>query len=213
MRLTEMGEQVCRMLASSLQSLLTADGAAAREVIAADRVVNRMEVDTDELCLRILARRQPVASDLRLIATALKMDTDLERIGDLCVNVCERIIELRQPVPPAVGARLTSMGQRVRTMIEAALRAFAAGDVGLAEEVLAGDQAVDAAYADTFAAVLEDMRQDPALVYAGTRLQSVAKYLERMGDHATNLGEMVIFMVRGQDVRHRGRLDEPPAPN
>jgi phosphate transport system protein len=205
---TRMGTAVCDMLARSLRALATGNREEARSTIAADPIVNRLEVETDELCLSVLARRQPVASDLRFIATALKLDTDLERIGDLCVNVCERLLQLDAEVTPDVAARLMEMGARVQTQIETALRAFVNGDVTLAQAVLDSDDIVDRAYADTSKALLTRMLGDSAIVGDGTRLQSIAKYIERMGDHATNLAEMVIFMVEGRDVRHPGRIEE-----
>ena len=202
----QMGEQVRRMLARSLDALFAGDAEEARRIIAADRIVNRLEVDTDDLCLRVLARRQPVASDLRFIATALKINTDLERVGDLCANICEQIIALTGSVDRRIGDRLTAMGAHVRIMLDAALQAFVAGDVKAAQGVIDGDQVIDQAYVDVFAALFEAMRREPSSVPDGIRIQSIAKYLERMGDHATNVAEMVIFMVRGLDVRHRGRL-------
>jgi phosphate transport system protein len=205
-RVEGMGDQVRRMIARSMDALIAGDAEEARRIIAADRIINRLEVDTDELCLRVLARRQPVASDLRLIATALKINTDLERVGDLCAAICERVIELTHPVDPAISDHLTAMAARVRIMIDDALRAFATCDVKLAQRVIDADMAVDQAYLEVFGALFEGMRRSPASVPDRIRVQGVAKILERMGDHATNVAEMVIFMVRGQDVRHRGRL-------
>ena len=197
-----MGEEVCAMLARSLDALVTGDLEAARAVIGADRRVNRLEVDIDELCLRVIARRQPVASDLRLIATTLKLDTDLERIGDLCVNVCERLLELRAATPPDLAARLRATGERARERIETALRAFLSGDVTLAERVLESDAAVDRSDADIF----EQLRAGTRSAKACAGLQAVARYIQRMGDHATNLAEMAIFVAQGRDVRHPGRI-------
>jgi phosphate transport system protein len=205
-RVIQMGEQVRRMITRSLDALLAGDAEEARRIIAADRIVNRLEVDTDDLCLRTLARRQPVASDLRFIATALKINTDLERVGDLCVNICERVLELTRPIDEQSSDHLTAMAARVRIMIDDALRAFCTGDVKAAQRVIDADRVVDQAYLDVFGALFEAMRREPASVPDRIRLQNVAKVLERMGDHATNIAEMVIFMVRGQDVRHRGRL-------
>ncbi len=194
------------MIMRSLDALVAGDAEEARRIIAADQIVNRLEIDTDDLCLRTLARRQPVASDLRFIATALKINTDLERVGDLCVAICQRVIELAGPVDLQSIDHLTAMAARVRIMIDDALRAFCAGDVKVAQAVINADRAVDQAYVDVFGALFEAMRREPASVPDRIRLQGVAKVLERMGDHATNIAEMVIFMVRGQDVRHRGRL-------
>jgi len=205
-RVIQMGEQVRRMIARSLDALIAGDAEEARRIIAADRIVNRLEIDTDALCLRTLARRQPVASDLRFIATALKISTDLERVGDLCAAMCERVIELTGPVDQQSSDHLTAMAAGVRIMIDDALRAFCSGDVKVAQRVIGADRVIDQAYLDVFGALFEAMRREPASLLNGIRLHGVAKVLERMGDHATNIAEMVIFMVRGQDVRHRGRL-------
>jgi phosphate transport system protein len=210
---TTMGTEVCTMLDGALRALGAGDRDAARAIVGADKIVNRLEMETDEMCLTILARRQPVASDLRFIATALKLDTDLERIGDLCVNVCERTLQLQGPLGAGSVARLTDMGARVRAMIETAIRAFVTRDAALAESVFATDAIVDREYANESAAVATEMTRDAASIQDGLRLRSMAKYLERMGDHATNLAEMVIFMVEGRDVRHPGRLDDRRALN
>jgi len=205
---TSMGTEVCSMLTGTLRGLAAGERDSVRGIIAADKIVNRLEVETDEMCLTILARRQPVASDLRFIATALKLDTDLERIGDLCVNLCERILQLQSGLDAATTARLSDMGGRVRTMIETALRAFVTGDAGLAESVLETDEGIDKIYADLSETVATQIRTDLSSVHDGLRVRSMARYLERMGDHATNLAEMVIFMVEGRDVRHPGRLED-----
>jgi phosphate transport system protein len=206
MRVVQMGDQVRRMITRSVDALVGGDAEEARRIIAADRIVNRLEVDTDDLCLRTLARRQPVASDLRFIATALKINTDLERVGDLCVGICERIVELTAPVDQQSRDYLIGMGAAVRIMIDDALRAFSSGDVKGAQRVIDADRGIDQAYLDVFDALFEGMRREPESVPDRIRLQGVAKVLERIGDHATNIAEMVVFMVRGQDVRHPGRL-------
>jgi phosphate transport system protein len=169
-----------------------------------DHQVNRLEMECDELCLRILARRQPVASDLRFIAMALKLVTDLERIGDLTVNICERVLELNQepPLEPKYIA-LPAMAQAAQGMVRDALDAFVSGDVERARELmLERDNVVDAHYAHIFRELLTYMMENPRNIYRATRLQSIAKYLERVGDHATNLAEMIVFMQKGKDVRH-----------
>jgi phosphate transport system protein len=205
-RVIQMGEQVRRMIARSLDALVAGDAEDARRIIAADRIVNRLEVDTDELCLRVLARRQPVASDLRFIATALKINTDLERMGDLCAGICQRVVELTGPVDQESADHLTAMAARVRIMLDDTMRAFATGDAKIAQAVIGADLAIDQAYVDVFGALFAAMQREPTSVPDRIRLQGVAKLIERMGDHATNIAEMVVFMVRGQDVRHRGRL-------
>jgi phosphate transport system protein len=197
-----MGGKVEQMISSALRAFETRDAALAEQTIAADLEVNRMELDTDELCLRVLALRQPAASDLRFITIALKIDTDLERIGDLAVNVAERAQELCAVGSPGALVDLKGLGTLAQGLLRDALDAFVVGDVRKAEEVLDRDRVLDARYAEVLNTLIASMcdRAD-ALPYA-TRALAVAKYLERIGDHAKNIAEMVVFMVKGQDIRH-----------
>jgi phosphate transport system protein len=211
-----MGAKVEEMISASMKSLTDRDTELARAVIELDHGVNRLEIENDDLCLRILARRQPVASDLRFVTIALKLVTDIERIGDLCVNIAERVVELNQEPPltqPYVG--LPAMAEAAEGMVRDALDAFVHADAGRARQVIERDQVVDAHYAQIFRALLTYMMEDPRNIYRATRVQSIAKYLERIGDHATNLAEMVVFMVQRTDIRHRGKLnavERRPAP-
>jgi len=200
--LLRMGERVEEMIASSARALLTRDIDLARQTFEIDHEVNVLEVEIDELCLRLLALRQPVASDLRFIATALKLVTDLERMGDLVSNICERVIELDEKPPLRPYDSLQLMAAAAGAMVHDAMSAFVTRDADRAQELLARDNVVDDYYAQLFDELLRDMMADPANVYRATRLQSIAKYLERIADHATNLAEMVVFMVRGKDIRH-----------
>jgi phosphate transport system protein len=201
-----MGARVEEMTKSALESFARHDSELARATIAMDSEIDRLEMDIDELCVRVLARRQPVASDLRFITTTLKIVTDLERMGDLSVNVCERVLDLDADTLKPVRASLVQMGQVVSDMQHEALDAFIQGDAARAERMIARDAIVDATYAKIFPELLGHMMQDPTSVSTAQRLQSIAKYLERLADHATNLGEMVVFMVRGEDKRHMGKV-------
>jgi phosphate transport system protein len=174
--------------------------------IAADRTIDRMEIEIDGLCLQILARRQPVASDLRLVAMVLKAVTDLERMGDLGVNIAERVLELNREPPLKPYVDLPRMATEAQTMLREALDAFVAKDADRADRVIDHDQAMDDLYAQVFRELLTYMMEDAKNVYRATRLQSVAKYLERIADHATNLAELVVFMVKGRDIRHQSSL-------
>lgn len=207
-----MGAKVEEVISGSIRALVERDTPLANRMIAADHRVNRMEVDIDELCLQILARRQPVASDLRFITIALKLVTDLERIGDLGVNICERVIELNDEPPLKPYVDLPHMAEEVRGMLREALDAFVAGDPDRAQAVIDRDKNVDAYYSQIFRELLTYMMEDTHNIYRATRLQSIAKYLERIGDHATNLAEMVVFMVKGKDIRHMGKLDDHDSP-
>jgi phosphate transport system protein len=204
-----MGAKVEEMINGSLESLLRQNLELARRMIESDRQINHLEVDIDDACLVLLARRQPMASDLRFITTAMKLVTDLERIGDLGVNICERVLELAHDPPLRPYVDFESMGQAVRDMVSEALDAFVTRDAFRAEQVTIRDKKIDAYYAQTFRELLTYMMQDPRTIQSAMRLQSIAKYLERMGDHATNLAEEVIFMVEGSDIRHVGKLTEP----
>jgi phosphate transport system protein len=201
-----MGARVEQMTRSALDAFERRDDAVAEATIAMDAEIDRLEMDIDERCVRVLARRQPVASDLRFITTTLKIVTDLERIGDLAVNVCERTIELDPESLGPVRKSLVEMGAVVLDMVHEALDAFIQGDAARAERVIQRDSVVDATYAKFFPELLGHMMLDPKSVTCAQQLQSVAKYLERVADHATNLGEMVVYMVRGEDKRHAHKL-------
>jgi phosphate transport system protein len=202
-----MGAKVEEMIASSIRALTDRDSDLAHRTIESDHQINRLEVDTDDLCLRILARRQPVASDLRIITIVMKMVTDLERIGDLGVNICERVIELNTEPPLKPYVDLPQMAEVAQGMMREALDAFVSRDPERAQQVIDRDRMVDAYYAQIFRELLTYMMEDPRNIFRATRVQSIAKYLERIGDHATNLAEMVIFMVKGKDIRHLGRME------
>jgi phosphate transport system protein len=210
-----MGAKVEEMIAGGIKSLLERDSELAHRMIELDNEVNKLEVDIDELCLRVLARRQPVASDLRAITTAIKMVTDLERIGDLAVNICERAIELNMVPPLKPYVDLPHMAEIAQEMVRSALDAFVNRDAEQAEQVIEKDQPLDFYYGQIFREVLTYMLEDARNIYRATKVQSIAKYLERIGDHATNLAEMVVFMVKATDIRHAGRLgntNEPRIP-
>jgi phosphate transport system protein len=199
-----MGTKVEEMIASSMKALASRDDALADRVIQLDHEVNRIEMETDELCLRILARRQPVASDLRFIAITLKLVTDLERMGDCTVNICERVLELnREPPLSDHFVVLSAMADAAQAMVRDALDALVSGNLQRAEElIIERDRVVDAYYAQIFRELLTYMMENPRNIFRATRLQSIAKYLERIADHATNLAEMIVFMKKGKDVRH-----------
>ncbi len=206
-RLLEMGGLVEAAIAGSVRAIVERDAAMAEQVIRKDKLVNRLEVDIDGACRRILALRQPAASDLRFITTSLKIVTDLERMGDLAVNIARRAVDLAQT--PALRP-LHDLG-RLAALSEAALAkaldAFVTADPVKAEEVLEADDHLDALYLKVFNELLTTMMEDPRAIRRATSLMFSAKHLERFGDHATNVAEMVIFMVRGTDVRHAKNKD------
>ncbi len=212
-RLLEMGGLVEIAIASSVRAVTERDAELAEQVKDRDREINRMEVDVDGACRRVLALRQPAASDLRFITTALKIVTDLERMGDLAVNVAERALELAQtPAHSAVLAPmhdLAKLADLSEAQLKGALDAFVTRDVEKAEAVLRGDELLDALYLKIFTSLLAIMMEDSRNIRRATSIMFAAKYLERFGDHATNLAEMVVYMVRGTDIRHpRSRMPE-----
>jgi phosphate transport system protein len=197
-----LGGTVELMIASSMKSLLSRDSDLAKSVIASDPKVDAMELDIDHLCVNLLALRQPAASDLRFITTALKIVTDLERIGDLTVNIAERSIELNEEPPLKPYIDIPRMASKVAGMVHQALDAFVNRNPALAREVLGEDDAVDRLNVQLFRELLTYMIEEPRNVARALRITFIAKYLERIADHATNIAQMVIFLCEGQDVRH-----------
>ena len=203
-RLLLMGGLVEEMIRDALRATLDRDEALARSVVERDKRVNRSEVEVDELCLRILALRQPAASDLRFVTFALKIVTDVERIGDLAVHVADRAAELAAEPPLPLPPELPQMAEIAQEMLHQVFDAFVAADAVAAEAILLRDREVDEIYRRLFAREIALMQSDPTTVERATRQLFVAKHIERLGDHVTNLAEMVIFMARGTDVRHPG---------
>jgi phosphate transport system protein len=201
-RLLEMGGKVESAITQSVRALAERDAELARQVQANDREVNRMEVEIDDACRRILALRQPAASDLRFITTALKIVTDLERMGDLAVNVAERALDLSQAPPLRPFHDLSTLADLAEAALKKALDAFVEKDAARAEEVMRGDDLLDALYHKIFNDLLGYMMEDSRVIRRATSIMFAAKQLERLGDHATNVAEMVVYMVRGTDVRH-----------
>lgn len=201
-KLLLMGGLVEEMIRDALKAAIDRDAALARSVMERDKQVNRSEVDIDKLCLRILALRQPAASDLRFVTFALKVVTDVERIGDLAVNVAQRATELAAEPPLPLPPEISRMSELVQVMLREALDAFVHSDAEAASAVAQRDDEVDALYRQLFARELALMRSDPSAVDRAARQLFLAKHLERLADHVQNLSEMVIFMARGKDVRH-----------
>lgn len=204
--LQEMAVRVNEMIGNSVKALVERDSDLARRTIELDHWVNSAEVANDEACLVILAKRQPMGSDLRFVTLALKMVTDLERIGDLAVNICERALDLGRDPPLKPWSDVPKMALIAQGMVREAIQAFVDGDVDRAQAVIDSDDELDALYIQVFRDILSLMVDNTSKVERGIHAQSVAKWLERMGDHACNLAEQVVFMVKGQDIRHAGKL-------
>jgi phosphate transport system protein len=197
-----LGGTVELMIAQAMRSLLDRDAELAREVIAADSRVDALELEIDHHCLSLLALRQPAASDLRFITTALKIVTDLERIGDVTVNIAERAIELNEEPPLKPYIDIPRMASSAAGMVHQALDAFVNRNPAMAREVLVQDDGVDRLNVQLFRELLTYMIEEPRNVARALRITFIAKYLERIADHATNIAQMVIFLCEGRDVRH-----------
>jgi len=208
-RVLEMGGLVEKQIASAIQALVTRDCALAEAVIQKDHTVNRFDVEIDELCLRLLALRQPAARDLRFITTALKITTDLERIGDRAVSMGERAIELAAEPELKPYIDVPRMAEIAARMLRQSLDAFVREDTDLALAVCRADDEVDQLNRQIFRELLSFMIEDPPSITRAMRILFVSKYLERIADHATNIAEMVIFMVKGKSIRHIDAL--PPS--
>jgi len=202
-RLATMGGRCEQQIRRAMQALTDRDNDLARDVIAADKAIDRDETEIDELALQILATRQPVASDLRLIVVAFKIVTDLERIGDLAVGIAKRALEVN-PLPPLhVQAEVARLAGLVQANLHTALDAFAAKNVERATAVIEADTEIDKLNSSLFAELIAFVATDAATVTRVIPLTSVCRYLERIGDHVKNLAEDIVYMVRAQDVRHR----------
>jgi len=200
--LLAMGARCERSVQLALKAFIEGSAELSAEVKLLDQHIDRDEMESDEMVLRVLARRQPVAHDLRLLSTAFKLVTDLERIGDEAVNIAERAEEAGEGPKPVPHPHLRSMADLTQQMLRDALDAFVDADLVRAERVRLGDDAVDELYGKTLNEMMAFMAQNPDRIPAAMGVINVAKYLERIADHATNIAEEVIFMVAGHDVRH-----------
>jgi phosphate transport system protein len=201
--LLAMGARCERAVRLAFDAFLEGSPDSSAEVEAIDDQIDVAELEIHALIVRILALRQPVAADLRFLATALRLVTDLERIGDEAVNIGERIAENDGVAKQLVRSELVSMGAAALDMLHCALDAFVQWDEDQAERVIGCDGDVDRNCALVISTMTEHMSRHAGDMQAGLRVVRVAKYIERIADHATNVAEAVIFMVRGDDVRHR----------
>ena len=201
--LLEMGGMVEEQLDKALDCLLKRDSGSADGLIDADKTINRMEVDIDEGCSRILARRQPAASDLRLVLTISKVTTDLERIGDEATKIARLAVKLTEEVSSPSGfVEIRHLAVHVVQMLRDALDAFARLDVERAVNVVVTDRSADAEYASGIRSLVTFMMEDPRTIGGVLNEMWALRSLERVGDHACNIAEQVVYLASGQDVRH-----------
>jgi phosphate transport system protein len=201
--LLAMGALVEDQIRRVMRALIERDEGRAEEVIERDRQVNTYDVEIDEKCVELLALYQPTAGDLRFITTAMKIVTDLERIGDQAVNIAQRAVELNQEPQLKPYIDLPRMAEKSQRMVKDALDAFVSRDTTLARDVCARDSEVDALKEQIFRELLTYMLADPKTISRAIRLILISRFLERVADHATNIAEMVIYMVESKMVRHQ----------
>ena len=199
----KMGSLVEEMIARSVLALERHDSHLARDIISEDKEVDNLEMEIDDLCLRILALYQPAAVDLRFVAVGMKISTDLERMGDLAVNISRQVLDLNQTPPFINHIELTKLARKSQNMVKGALDAFVARDVAKAKSVCEADDEVDALDHENFDELVKIMQNDPNTVPRSVRLLLISRQLERIADHATNVAEEVTFFVKGLDMRHR----------
>jgi phosphate transport system protein len=200
--LLAMGGLVEDQIRRVMRALIERDDALAQEVIERDQQVNAYDVEVDETCVSLLALHQPAAGDLRFITTAMKIVTDLERIGDQAVNIAQRVLELNREPQLKPYIDLPRMAEKAQLMVKQSLDAFVARDTELARKVCAEDEEVDALKEQMFRELLTFMMEDARTIPRAIRLILISRFMERVADHATNIAEMVIYLVDAKMVRH-----------
>jgi len=205
-----MGGMIESMLKEANAALINNDATIASKVIDRDNQLDQMEKKVDELAIQILAIRQPAAVDLRFVTASMKICTDLERMGDIIVNICERVIELSLLKQLKPYHDLPKMMELTANMISKSIDAFIRESPEIASEVLKSDDEIDHYFRFIYEELLEMMKKDPEAVERGMKLTFIAKHLERMADHATNIAEQVVFTVKGLDIRHSGHPSPTP---
>jgi phosphate transport system protein len=206
-RLLVMGGLAEQRVQTVVEALVHRDATPSSAVRAGDEPINRLHMEIDDRCVKLLALHQPMATDLRAVVAAVKINTDLERVGDLAVNIAEAVERylLHVPVKPLIDIpRMAGIAQQ---MLHDALDAFVRRDTTLAAQVLSTDDHLDALKTQVFRELLTHMRDDTSTIEPALDLILISRHLERIGDHATNIAEDVIFMVSARDVRHHGGAD------
>ena len=197
-----MGGFVEEAIRKSMKALVERDRDLAIQVIDGDAIINNHDVEIEEECIKFLALWQPTGSNLRFVTTAIKIITDLERMADLAVDICERTVELNDEPPLKPYIDLPRMAEAAQKMLKDSLDAFVARDADLAMTVCEADDFVDNLNQQIFNELLIYMLKDPKNISRAVRLTYITKYLERIADHATNIAEMVVFLVKGKVIRH-----------
>jgi phosphate transport system protein len=201
-KILKMGSLVEEAIGQAIQALVERDSDLARKVIASDARINTFDVEIDEECIRLIALRQPTARDLRFVTTAMKITTDLERMGDYAVDIGERVLELNEEPQLKPYIDLPRMAEISQGMVRDVLQAFLDRDAQLAYEVINRDDEVDQLTVQIFNELLFFMKKDSTTTSRAIKISYISKYLERVADHATNIAEMVVYMTEGRMIRH-----------
>jgi phosphate transport system protein len=201
-RLLEMGGLAEDRVRSAIQALVDRDAALVDRVLDGDTPINQLHIEIDSRCVKLLALHQPMAVDLRAILSAVKINTDLERVGDLAINIAEAARRYLGHPPVKDLIDIPRMAELAQRMLRDALDAFVSRDTGLAQRVLDADDGLDALKTQVFRELLTCMLEAPRTIEPALDLILISRHLERIGDHATNVAEDVIFMVSAKDVRH-----------
>jgi len=201
-QILRMGALVESQIEGSIKALVDRDADLASRIIERDTLVNTMDVEIDENCMRLLALQAPAARDLRFVTTAMKISTELERMSDISENISERVIELNEEPQLKPYIDIPRMANWTMMMVRESLDAFVRSDAALARKVCANDDFVDNLTHQLFRELLSFMIENPATITRAIRLTFIGKSLERIADHATNIAELVIYMVEGKIIRH-----------
>ena len=202
-RILRVGTLVEEAISKSITALINRDTSLAQRVMASDEEIDRMEVEVEEECLKVLALYQPVAADLRFVVAVLKINNDLERMGDLAKNIAKRVSQLAAGKSCELPPEIRTMAMKTQEMVKQCLDAVVNGDPTLARQVREEDDAVDEARQRIRRRIIAGIKADPEKVENLLRINSVSKHIERIADMATNVAEDVIYMVEGDIVRHR----------
>ena len=202
-RILRVGTLVEEAISKSITALINHDSALAQRVIMNDEEIDRMEVEVEEECMKILALYQPVAADLRFVVAVLKINNDLERMGDLARNIAKRVTQLAAGRPYELPREIRTMAMQAQEMVKQCLDAVVNGDPALARQIRAEDDIVDDARLEVRRQVMRSIKDDPEAVESLLWINSVSKHIERIADMATNIAEDVIYMVEGEIIRHR----------
>jgi phosphate transport system protein len=201
-KILRMGGLVEAQMAGAMRALTERDSTLGRQIINNDHAVNALDIEIDEDCIRLLALRQPAARDLRFVTTAMKISTDLERVSDLAENIAERALELNEEPQLKPYIDIPRMANWTMRMLKESLDAFVFYNAGLARKVIADDDFVDDLTEQLFRELLSFMLENPKTITRAIRLTFISKYIERIADHATNIAELVVYLVEGTIIRH-----------